>query len=70
MGEYGLKFNISKCEILLTTRKKDRPVSGITLGGGQLKQTESFKYLGSVVEENGRNDKEILRNVADRQNHF
>lgn len=59
VGEYGLKFNTSKCEILITTRKRDRPVGGITLGGGQLKQVESLKYLGSVVEENGRNDKEI-----------
>ena len=59
VGEYGWKFNISKCEILLTTRKKDRPMSGITLGGGQLKKVESLKYLGSIVEENGRNDKEI-----------
>lgn len=63
VGEYRLKFNICKCDFMVTSRRKGSPVKGIILGGEQQNEVESFKYPGSVTEENGRNDKEIIEHV-------
>ena len=57
--QYSLKFNAQKCEMMVTTRNKERVTTDIRIGGEVLKKVESFKYLGSVIEESGRNDKEI-----------
>lgn len=65
--QFGLKFNAKKCEVMVTTRKKMRVPTDIVMGGEVLKKVESFKYLGSIIEENGRNDKEI--NERGRQAH-
>ena len=51
-GLHGMKFNASKSEYMVTTRKKERPSSGLQIGQEQMKRVNSFKYLGSVVEEN------------------
>ena len=54
-----MKFNVNKCETLVTSRKKDRSPNRIMLKGGPLKEVENVKYLEGVLEINGRNDKEI-----------
>ena len=53
-GLYGMKFNANKSEYMVTTRKKERPFSGLQIGQEWMKRVNSYKYLGSVVEENGK----------------
>lgn len=43
--------------VMVTTIMKDIQTNGVLLGGRQLKRVENVKYLGSVLKENGRNDK-------------
>ena len=57
--DYGMKFSTNKSEMIITSRTKERGTTGITIGGEQLRKVESFKYLGSLIQENGRNDREI-----------
>ena len=56
---YGLKINIGKTEVMgLTKRPEQLPVS-ISLRGDTLNQVSSFKYLGSLVSEDGKCDPDI-----------
>ena len=48
-----LKLNTSKCKSMIVSRKKSQSYSfSLTLGGKQLEQVESFKYLGVLLSNN------------------
>ena len=55
-----LELNCKKTEVVVVSRKADTPKCNIFINGTPLKQCESFKYLGSLICSDGRNDKEIL----------
>ena len=58
----GLGINVGpgKTEVLgLTKRNQDLSVN-IMLGGKQIPQMERYEYLGCMITENGRNEKEVV----------
>lgn len=56
---YGMKFNAKKSEYMVTTRDKGRVGGRVMLGEEEMRRVSHFKYLGSVIEEEGRIDREI-----------
>ena len=54
---YGMKISISNTEVMTVSKRPDK--LDININGTQLKQTNEFKYLGSMFTENGKLDREI-----------
>ena len=62
-GRYGLIINIDKTVVMgLTKRREQLPVN-IRLRGETLNQVSSFKYLDSLVKEDGRCDAVIKARI-------
>lgn len=52
LGEFGLRLNIKKMEYMECGPQTDRTIS---IGGEDLKKVKQFKYLGSLLCNNGNN---------------
>ena len=55
----GLKINIGKTEVMGVTKRKEQLRMNVKVDGQAVKQVRSFRYLGSLVDEDGRCDAEI-----------
>uniref|UniRef100_A0A8D8S2A0 Reverse transcriptase domain-containing protein n=1 Tax=Cacopsylla melanoneura TaxID=428564 RepID=A0A8D8S2A0_9HEMI len=61
-AEYGLNFSAEKSEVVIL--KCESQVEGdVVMNGTPLKQVDHFKYLGSIISEDGTFDKEINRRI-------
>ena len=60
LEDRGLKVSRSKTEYLSFN---DESVGDVTLQGNNMKRVGSFKYLGSIVAENGDLDVEIAHRI-------
>ena len=49
---YSMKISTSKTEVMTVSKRPDK--LDININGTQLKQTNEFKYLGSMFTENGK----------------
>ena len=54
---YSMKISTSKTEVMTVSKRPDK--LDININGTHLKQTNEFKYLGSMFAENGKLDREI-----------
>ena len=52
---YSMKISTSKTEVMTVSKRPDK--QDININGTQLKQTNEFKYLGSMFTENGKMDR-------------
>ena len=59
---YGMRINIKKTKIMKIGRKRGNVEVG--LNGELLEQVTDFKYLGSILHEEGRCTKEIKTRIA------
>ena len=69
MAKINIKINVGKTKttIIASTRN----IHAIMLNGTQIEQVEHFnKYLGAIIEENGRIDKEINEKMGRSGNLF
>lgn len=57
LQKINLKINIVKTKSMVVSR--ENKTHSIKLQGKQIEQVESFKYLGSIIQNNGKIDKEI-----------
>ena len=69
-GEKGLKLNISKTKVMVISKGNENPRANISVGGEVLGQVERYKYLGSIVTQDGRCVEEIKTRVAIAKNAF
>ena len=60
-NKYGLKLNLDKTEVIVLNRSKIN--TNIRLVNSRIRQVMSFKYLGSMVSENGLIDVEINQRI-------
>ena len=66
----GLRINIGKTEVMGVTKRRERLPVNITLAGESLKQVATFKYLGSVLSEDGRCESEIRTRIGMAKANF
>ena len=55
----GLSINIKKTQCMVISKSKITPTCHIHINNETIKQVEKFKYLGSTITSDGRNDAEI-----------
>jgi len=63
MASQGLKVNTGKTEVMLSSREK-RQLKVVDSGGVALNQVTKFKYLGLMLEEEGRSESAVRARVA------
>ena len=56
--DYGMKIIIKKTK-LMTISKQPGKLVKLFIDGYQIEQVSSFYYLGSIIREDGRSEKEI-----------
>ena len=62
-GRYELKINFGKTEVMGLTKTSEQPPVNIWLRGETLNKIWSFKYLGSLVKEDGRCDADLKAKI-------
>ena len=66
---YDMKINVKKTKAMVVSRKEERTVS-IIVEGQRVEQVERFKYLGSVITEDGRCIKEVKQRIGMAKDSF
>ncbi|GFO49889.1 RNA-directed DNA polymerase from mobile element jockey [Plakobranchus ocellatus] len=66
----GLKLNSKKTEVIVTSRKQESPKCDIFINKVKLKQTEKFKYLGTIISSDGKTNREISARTAQAKINF
>ena len=59
--QFGMKINIKKTKAMVVSKKPNSPKINIAIDGEQIEQVTSYMYLGSLITEEGRSEKEIKR---------
>lgn len=62
-NKYNMKINIDKTKVMRIC-KSGSGIININIRGQQLEQVERFKYLGSVIQSNGKSENEIKTRIA------
>ena len=57
--QFGMKINIKKTKTMVVSKKPNSPKINIAIDGEQIEQVASYMYLGSLITEDGRSEKEI-----------
>ena len=60
---YGIEMNIKKTKTMVVSKTSPSPRINITLEVSPIQQTNSITYLGSLITENGRCEKEVKRRI-------
>ena len=60
----GLKINIDKTEMMGVAKRREPLKVKVVIGNQTIKQVRSFRYLGSLMGENGKSDAEIRSRIA------
>ena len=66
---YGIKINLKKTKVMRITHHKNRTMK-IVLEGKTIEVVEEFKYLGSVITDDGYCETEIRRRIAKAKASF
>ena len=61
---YGLSVNTTKTKVLGLTKRREQLEVNVFLEGRALEQVCLFRYLGSLVYEDGKCDREIRSRIA------
>ena len=60
---YGMEKNIKKTKTMVISMTSQSPRINITLEGSPIQQTNLITYLGSIIKEDGRCEKEVKRRI-------
>uniref|UniRef100_A0A0P4W0B7 Reverse transcriptase domain-containing protein n=1 Tax=Scylla olivacea TaxID=85551 RepID=A0A0P4W0B7_SCYOL len=66
----GLKINIGKTDVMGVTKRKEQLRMNVNIDGQAVKQGRSFRYLGSLVDKDGRSDVEIRSRIEKGKTNF
>ena len=67
---FGLKINIKKTKAMVVSKKPNSPKINIAIDGEQIEQVTSYMYLGNLITEDGRSEKEIKGNIMIARSTF
>ena len=59
-----LEFHNKKTEVMVFTQNNEGPHINISINGNKFKKRDHFKYLGTLIPNNGRNNTEIASRKA------
>ena len=59
-----MSINVNKTECLVVIKLETVPRLTLFLKGNSIKQTEHFRYLGSLISSNGKSTNEIKRRIV------
>ena len=68
--KFGLLMNVKKTKTMVFTKSLDIPKISITIDGKIIEQVSSFAYLGALVTEDSRCEKELVRSIAIAKRNF
>ena len=60
-----LRVNVGKSKVMRCTRSEDSPRLNVLLDGEVLEQVDQFKYLGSIIAENGGVEADVSNRVKE-----
>ena len=60
----GLRINVDMTNTLTVTKSKEKVKVKIKVGETEVKQVESFVYLGSTSTDQGNSEKEIVKRIG------
>ncbi|GFO06013.1 endonuclease-reverse transcriptase [Plakobranchus ocellatus] len=66
----GLELNSKKTEVMVISRKQESPKCDIFINEVKLKQREHFKYLETIISNDGKTNREISARTAQAQISF
>ena len=61
--QFGMKINIKKTKAMVVSKKPNSPKINIAIDGQHIEQVTSYMYLGSLITDDGRCEKEIKRRI-------
>ena len=61
--EYGMKIYTKKTKVMVISKKGNKKLK-IVINGDEIEQVKQFRYLGSVLTEDGRCEQEIRTRIA------
>ena len=61
--QLGMKINIKKSRAMVVSKKPNSSKINIAIDGQHIEQVTSYRYLGSLITEDGRSEKEIKRRI-------
>ena len=61
--QFGMKINIKQIKAMVVSKKPNSPKINISIDGQQIEQLTSFLYIGSLITEDGRSEKEIKKRI-------
>ena len=72
INEVGKQFgmNIKKTKTMVVSKKRNSPKINIAIDGEQIEQVASYVYLGSLITDDGRCEKEIKRRIMIARSTF
>ena len=66
----GLSVNIKKTQCIVISKTKITPTCNIHINNETIKQVDKFKYIGSTITSDGRNDAEIKIRIGMAKDAF
>src|SRR6267154_2473762 len=66
---FDMKINVQKTKTMVVSWDGDGVVN-ITVDGQRIEQVKSFKYLGSIITEDGRSDVDVKSRIAMAKDAF
>ena len=65
-----MKINIKKTKAMVVSKKPNSQKINIAIDGQHIEQVTSYVYLGSLITEDGRSEKEIKRRIMIARSTF
>ena len=69
-NKYGFELNRKKTEVLVVSQNIDWQQVSIFINGNKLEQRDQFKFLGTLLSSDGRNNTEIISRISQAKKNF